>query len=230
VSARLRISRPEESAPVGAGEAGAGGGFASQGGSGSLLDRRTFFVKERVAMLKMTDTYDILDPATSQSIGVAREEPPTWAKWLRLAVNKSMLPTAIRIYEAEDQPPVVSIERGFTVLRSKIAVKSADGTPLGYFKSKLISLGGGFHVYDPQDQQVAEVKGNWRGKEFKFFNKGGREIGSVTKKWAGLGKELFTSADNYIITLTDSQTATPENTALLLAAGIAVDIVFKEKE
>ena len=34
-------------------------------------------------------------------------------------------------------------------------------------------------------------------------NKQGRELGTVTKKWAGLGRELFTSADNYIISLSD---------------------------
>src|SRR5437763_8315204 len=36
--------------------------FTGQAGR-SLLERTSFFVKERVAMLKLTDTYDILDPA-----------------------------------------------------------------------------------------------------------------------------------------------------------------------
>jgi hypothetical protein len=50
-----------------------------------------------------------------------------------------------------------------------------------------------------------------------------------TKKWAGLGKELFTSADNYIISLSDITNAGPNASALLLAAGIAIDVrVFKE--
>lgn len=225
----LRISRPAQTEQPSA-EPQHGGGHYGHGTGASLLDCRTFFVKERVSALKLTDTYDIFDPSGSRALGIAKEEPPAWAKWLRLLINKSLLPTVVNIYEVEDQPPLVSIQRGITILRAKIEVRGWDGSSLGYFKSKLVSLGGGFHVYDHQDRQVAEVKGNWRGKEFKFLNKGGREIGSVTKKWAGLGKELFTSADNYIIALTDSQTASPENTALLLAAGIAVDIVYKEKE
>src|SRR4051794_41167280 len=32
-----------------------------------LLERTTFFIKERVAVLKLTDTYDILDPANGQT-------------------------------------------------------------------------------------------------------------------------------------------------------------------
>jgi uncharacterized protein YxjI len=201
---------------------------AAQSGS-SLLERTTFFVKERVAIMKLTDTYDIFDPASGRQIGIAKEEPPVWAKWLRLAINKSQMPTAVNVYEDENQPPVLSIKRGFTFLRSKVQVVSG-GRNLGYFRSKLISIGGGFHVFDTRDQQVAEVKGNWKGWDFRFLNKGGREIGTVTKKWAGLGKELFTSADNYIISLSDLTGSSPDAAALLLAAGLAIDVVFKERE
>src|SRR5438093_5380026 len=103
--------------------------FAGPAGR-SLLERTSFFVKERVAMLKLTDTYDILDPATGQTIGVAREEPPIWAKWLRLVVAKHTMPTTVNIYEQEGRPPVLSIHRGFTLIRSKIRVV-AGGKPLG---------------------------------------------------------------------------------------------------
>jgi uncharacterized protein YxjI len=194
----------------------------------TLLDRSIFFVKERVAVLKLTDTYDILDPASGQQIGIAKEEPPTWAKWLRLAVNKQMLPTSVNIYENEGQPPLVSIHRGFTILRSKIKVIGAGRKPLGYFTSKLFSIGGGFNVFDNANKQVAQVKGNWKGWDFKFLNNGGREIGLVTKKWAGLGKELFSTADNYIISVSDASAAHPDIIALLLAAGLSIDIVLKE--
>jgi uncharacterized protein YxjI len=195
----------------------------------TLLERTTFFIKERVAVLKLTDTYDILDPANGQTIGIAKEEPPSWAKFLRLVVNKHKLPTAINIYEAEGAPPVVSVRRGFTLLRSKLQV-IAGPKNLGYFKSKLISIGGGFLVFDAKNQQVAEVKGDWKGWNFRFLNKGGREIGTVTKKWAGLGKELFTSADNYIISLNDPGATNPDTTALLLAAGLSIDVVYKEND
>ena len=194
-----------------------------------MLERTTFFIKEHAALLKLTDTYDILNPTTGQKIGIAKEEPPTWAKWLRLVVKKHQLPTAINIYENESQPPVVSIKRGFTFIRTKIRVFAGDGRSLGYFRSKLLSIGGGFYVFDHADQQVAEVKGNWKGWDFKFLNQSGREVGTVTKKWAGLGKELFTSADNYIISLTDLSGANSDTVALLLAAGLAIDVVYKEK-
>jgi uncharacterized protein YxjI len=140
------------------------------------------------------------------------------------------LPTAINIYETEGQPPVLSVRRGFTFIRSKVRVVSGDGRNLGFFRSKLLSIGGGFYVFDHADQQVAEVKGDWKGWNFRFLNKSGRELGTVTKKWAGLGRELFTSADNYVIALTDSTGAGSDTAALLLAAGLSIDIVYNEGE
>jgi uncharacterized protein YxjI len=195
-----------------------------------LLSQNTFFVKERVAFAKLTDTYDILDPSTQQTLGIAREEPPSWAKWLRLLVNKQLMPTRVNIYAGEGQPAVVSIHRGVALFHTKVTVTGSNGRQLGYFKSKLFSLGGGFFVFDHADQQVAEIKGDWKGWNFKFTGRDGQEIGTVTKKWAGIGKELFTSADNYIIVLNNGASRNEDACALLLAAGIAIDTVYKEKK
>jgi uncharacterized protein YxjI len=51
-------------------------------------------------------------------------------------------------------------------------------------------------------------------------------MGIVTKKWAGFGKELFTNADQYIIEVKESGSSN----ALILAAALAIDIVFKEQQ
>ena len=191
-----------------------------------LLGRKTYFVRERVALMKLADTYDILDPETGLQLGLAKEEPPTWAKYLRLVVNKHFLPTTVNVYEQEGQPPVFSIRKSPSFLRSNVTVMDANGILVGRFKSKTFSIGTGFWVLDAQDQQVAEIKGDWKGWNFRFLDSGGRELGTVTKKWAGVGKELFTSADNYVIALSD---AAPSRALLLLAAGLAIDVVFKER-
>ena len=106
-------------------------------------------------------------------------------------------------------------------------VTDADGAIIGTLVRKMLSLGGAFRVFDPEGNEFALVKGEWKGWNFKFIVDG-EEIGSVTKKWAGLGKELFTSADNYIISITGE--TEPGDCELLLAAGIAIDTVFKEKD
>ena len=194
-----------------------------------LFDRTRFFVKERVGVLKLTDTYDVFDPDTQLQVAVARDEPPGWAKLMRLLVNKSFLPTTVNVYEADGAPPVLSMHKGPGFLRVSVAVFDARHAELGRLRSKLFSLGGGFLVFDSTGQQVADVKGDWKGWNFRFLDASGSEIGVVTKKWAGIGKELFTTADNYMISLSQTASASPSNAALLLAAGIAIDLVFKEK-
>lgn len=70
------------------------------------------------------------------------------------------------------------------------------------------------------------MQGDWKGWNFRFLS-GNTELGVVTKKWGGLGKELFTTADNYIISLAGAPN--PAVATLLLAAGLAIDTVLKEK-
>ena len=149
-------------------------------------------------------------------------------KLLRFLINKR-LPTTVEVREREGGHVLLTISRGVTLLRSHVTVTDSVGKQIGLFKSKLFSIGGGFHVLDGLQQPVAEIKGDWKGWNFRFLTPEGNEIGRVTKKWAGLGKELFTSADNYIIALNETAAIRPDAAPLLLAAGLAIDTVFKEK-
>jgi len=198
-------------------------------GGTSPLDLTQFVVKEHVGLLKLTDTYDIFDAATQEKVALARENIHALIKILRFFVNKQLLPTRVTVTQGDERGPLLfEIKRPLTFFRSKVSVFDATGAPLGYFKSKLFSFGGGFHVYDVKDQRLAEVKGDWKGWNFKFLDPSGNELGTVTKKWAGLAKELFTSADTYAVTIDDSLQGERTATVLLLAAALAIDVVFKE--
>jgi uncharacterized protein YxjI len=194
-----------------------------------MLDRRTFLIKERVGFLRLADTFDIYDPATGAKVGIASEAIGPLLKVLRFVVNKRLLPTLVEVRQDESGPALLSMHRGANLLRARVTVRDRLGKELGYFRSKLFSLGGGFHVFDALDNLVAEIKGDWKGWNFRLLSKDGMELGKVTKQWAGLGKELFTSADNYIIALDEARPLPPDATALLLAAGLAIDIVYKER-
>jgi hypothetical protein len=194
-----------------------------------LLEHREFFVKERVGFVKLTDTYDILDPKTQENIGIAREEPPTWSKYLRLLINKQLLPTRINVYEEDGGPVLITVFRpGF--FRRNLPVTGPGGRHLGYFRTKFLSFSAGFWVHDAEGVRAAEVKGDWKGWNFQFLASDGRVLGQVTKKWAGIAKEFFTSADNYAIVIHESSAAQEDLNALLLAAGLSIDIVFKESK
>jgi len=196
-----------------------------------MLNRQTYFIREHVGFLKLSDTYDVLDPETQAQIGIAKEKLTTWFQILRLFVNKQFLPTKVFVYEGDDPEDesklLFSIQRGLTFPRSKVDICDPQGNVLGWFKSKVFSLGGAFNVFDASGTMVASVKGNWKGWEFRFLDSAQNEIGRISKKWAGIGKELFTSADNYILSLNEEPG--PAKAILLLAAALAVDTIYKEK-
>jgi uncharacterized protein YxjI len=60
------------------------------------------------------------------------------------------------------------------------------------------------------------------------FMAGERELAKVSKKWSGLGKELFTSADNYMLSVDAS--VKPDDTVRIpiMAAVMCIDMVLKE--
>lgn len=196
-----------------------------------MLNKTTYFIREHVGILKLSNTYDILDPETKSILGIAQEETPWWVHLLRLVVNKQFLPTAVVVREDgnENFPGHVrfQIQRNFNFgFRTKIEIRSANGELAGWFQKKAFSLGGTFLVFDARDQQVATVGGDWKGWEFRFEDMQGKQLGVVSKRWSGIGKELFTTADNYILSL---EQANPAMAILLLAAALAIDTVFKER-
>ncbi|HEX8252076.1 MAG TPA: phospholipid scramblase-related protein [Thermoanaerobaculia bacterium] len=192
-----------------------------------MLDRKTYVVKERVGFMKLANVYDLLDPNGGQ-IGIAKEEPPGLVKYIRLLMNNKWLPTTVNVYEREGGTALLSIHRGVSLFRPKVHV-TAGGRALGYFKEKFISLGPSFNIFDTNGREIGSVKGDWKGWNFQLLSPQNEELGRVTKKWAGL-KELFTNADTYVIALSDSAAGRPDVAQLLLAAGLAIDTVFKEKD
>ena len=54
------------------------------------------------------------------------------------------------------------------------------------------------------------------------------EMAQVSKKWAGLGKEMFTSADNYVLSISDTVPADNDLRLLIVAAVMCIDMVLKE--
>lgn len=202
----------------------------NRGGKAMLLNRKAFFIKEHVDFMRLAGTYDILDPESGQLIGQAKEEPGSIILFLRFLFGKKLLPNQLNVYDILDQRIAFYIKKPASFLRAKVLVYDGDGTCIGYFISKLITLVGGFYVYDIDDRQVAEITGDWKGWNFRFVDQHGQDIGRVTKKWAGIGRELFTSADNYMISIDHPDAQGPRGSMLLLAAGLAIDTIFKEKK
>jgi uncharacterized protein YxjI len=191
------------------------------------LQRNVYFVKEHAGVFKAANNYDVLDPQTSQIVLLCREEDlGFFTRLLRFTDYKRMTPFDVRIKTPEGVT-LVRVKRGVSFFVSHVQVLDEHDRVVGGFKQKFFSIGGRFTVLDAQDQPVCTLQGNWTGWDFKFVA-GTTVLAQVSKKWAGLGKELFTSADNYMLTIADSVRPDDPRRRLLLAAVMSIDMVLKE--
>ena len=192
-----------------------------------ILSRNIYFVKEHVGIFKAANNYDIHDPGTGQIIMECREEHlGFFTKMLRFTDWKRMTPFDVQI-RRPDGSQVVRVKRGVSIFLSKVEVYNEQNQYIGGFKQKFFSIGGAFTVLDANEQPVCELKGKWTGWDFRFLS-GEVELAHVTKKWAGLGKEMFTSADNYVLEISESVPADSVARQLILAAVMCIDMVLKE--
>lgn len=192
-----------------------------------VLRNNLFFVKEHVGMFKAANNYDVFDPNTNQKMIECREPNlGIFTKLLRFTDYKRMTPFEVELRTPEGQA-VLTVKRGISIFLSRVEVLDENGKLVGTFKQKLFSIGGKFDVLDAQDRTLCTLRGKWTSWDFRFVQ-GENELASVSKKWAGLGKELFTTADNYMLAI--QQSVSPDDTAriLIMAAVMCIDMVLKE--
>jgi len=191
------------------------------------LQRNLFFVKEHVGMFKAANNFDILDPESGEVMLLCREPRlGVFTKLLRFTDYKRMTPFEVDI-TTPDGELLVRVSRGVSFFLSKVKVFDGDGAHVGSFKQKMFSIGGKFDVLDDQDQPVCMLKGKWTSWDFRFLA-GENELAHVSKKWAGLGRELFTTADNYMLSISPDLPPTHSARLLILAAVMCIDMVLKE--
>lgn len=194
----------------------------------SLLAANTFLVKEHVGLFKAANHYDIFDPATGQLVLECREpDLGRFTKLLRFTEYKRYTPFDIEVRTPQGEL-VVQVVRGWTFIRSKVDIEDGQGFVLGTLHQVLLSLGGAFEVRDPGGRSLFRLQGKWTSWEFSFKS-GEKELARITKKWAGLGKELLTTADNYVLDISPEVPKDSPIRLMILGSVMCIDMVLKER-
>ena len=108
-----------------------------------------------------------------------------------------------------------------------LELHSRDGRLIGTIERQFSILTKSFHVIDAQGRVVLEVSSPfWRVWTFPFM-RGAQEHARVAKKWSGLGSELFTDRDSFLVEYLEPG-LTEDERALVLAAAIYIDLMYFE--
>jgi uncharacterized protein YxjI len=192
-----------------------------------LLEMNRVFVKQRAKLIELTNEYALFDESGNQ-VGVVREEGQTVAKKLLRIVSSldQFMTHAYSVYEA-DGTKALGLTRPRKLLKSKVEVVDGQGNALGTIAQQNVMGKKRFGLESAAGEPLGAINAeNWRAWDFQILDGQGVEVGRITKKWAGIGKELFTTADNYLVELSESLSGPLR--ALALAAAVGIDTALKQ--
>ena len=193
----------------------------------TLFKCNDYFIDEKVGLLKFSNAYKVFNEQGVQ-IGNIQQSVPFWHKILRMFLNKAMFPFTLHIKDM-NEVVVASIHRGWTFWMSKIKILDGNGVQIGGIRQKLKLFKPLFHILDQYDAPIAQIKGDWKAWNFNIADQSEKELGAINKKWAGVMKEVFTTADKYRVIISKD---CPEdlNRIAIVAGAITIDMVLKESK
>lgn len=192
-----------------------------------FFETNSYFIDEKVQFFKFHNHYKVYDEHGLE-IGSVIQRVSGWHKALRLVLNKAMLPFTLEIIDL-DEKALVTIQRGWTFWMSKITLTDGDGNVIGRIKQKFKFFKPTFRILDALDNEIAVITGDWKAWNFTITDSSGMEIGTISKKWAGIAKEVFTSADKYNVNIVPEVAEDTKKMAIVSTA-ITIDMVLKESK
>ena len=193
----------------------------------SLLTLNRFFVSQKAKLIELTNEYTILDEE-GNAAGAIRQEGQSKARKLLRAFTSvdQFLTHHLSVYDATGTK-ILALTRPAKIMKSKVLVADGAGAPVGSIEQQNVIGKIRFGFLGSQGEAIGGVNAeNWRAWNFSITDAAGTEIGRITKKWSGIGKEMFTTADNYMVEI-DADVTGPLR-LLALAAAAGVDTALKQ--
>lgn len=134
----------------------------------------------------------------------------------------------MHIFDAERRQ-VLTAHHPFRWFFQRLEVRTADGRPLGALQRRFALLAKRFDIEDAAGTARMTVSSPlWKPWTFPF-EKDGREVAVVTKKWSGLLTEAFLDKDKFRVEFADPA-LTADDRLVLLAAALFIDLQFFEQK
>ncbi|HOY39977.1 MAG TPA: LURP-one-related family protein [Bacteroidales bacterium] len=192
-----------------------------------FFNSNSYFINEKVNFLKFENEYKIFSEE-GKEVGAVKQKLTGSEKMQRVIFDKANLPFRLDIVDNEGAIQA-SLVRGWSFLLSKITVLDGNGIKIGSIKQSFSLLKPHLVIFDESNCEVAEIEGDWIGWSFEITDPDGAVLGAINKQWSGLAKELFTTADNYNVTITQ-QVNSANRRALIVTCAITIDMILKENQ
>jgi len=194
-----------------------------------LLEMDRLFVKQKAKLIELTNEYGIFDEDGTPAGSVREEGQSAARKVLRFVSNVDQFLTHKYAVAEADGTVILRMVRPGKILKSKVHVTDASEQPVGSIVQQNVLGKKRFGLESPNGATLGAINAeNWRSWDFQILDAQGDEVGRITKKWAGIGKELFTTADNYLVEIGSAVTGPLRQ--LATAAAVGIDTALKQDE
>jgi uncharacterized protein YxjI len=195
-------------------------------GGGSLFTEQVLVVNQKAKIIEINQEYAVYDQHGRQ-IGAVRQVGQSAAKkFLRVVVNVDQFMTHKLQVIDRDGSVVLVVTRPAKLLKSRLIVEDGGGRELGQIVQQNV-VGKIRFSLEAGGQQIGSLNGeNWRAWNFNIQHASGREVARITKTWEGLAKNLFTTADNYVVQIHELPPQPLHS--LVVASALGVDTALKQ--
>jgi uncharacterized protein YxjI len=193
----------------------------------SLYDQSVLVVSQKTKLIELTNEYAVFDGEGRQIGAVVQVGQSTLKKAARFVSNLDQFLTH-RLEVRDARGPVLVLTRPAKLVKSRVVVERPDGSPIGeivqanvFGKIRFDLVAGG--------QLVGAIQAeNWRAWDFAVIDAAGTEVARITKKWEGLARTMFTTADRYVVLV---HFRLPEPLAsMVIASALTVDTALKQDD
>ena len=193
----------------------------------SLYEQPVLLVNQKTKLIELTNEYAVLDGEGRQIGAVVQVGQSGLKKAVRLLSDLDQFLT--HTLEVRDsRGPVLVLTRPAKFVKSRVVVQRPDGAPMGEIVQANVFGRIRFDLVADGTVVGAIQAQNWRAWDFSITDAAGVEVARITKKWEGLARTMFTTADRYVVLV---HYRLPEPLAsMVIASALTVDTALKQDD
>jgi uncharacterized protein YxjI len=198
------------------------------GGGGTMFTEPVLVVNQKAKFFEGSSNFAVFSGGGDQIGAVRQVGQSKFQKFAKAFSNLSVLMSAR--YEVVDRFDAVQLvvykPRAF--LKPRVMVLRPDGTEIGQIVSKIRLGKVRFLLLSPGgESEIGSLNAeNFRAWNFTVADAAGNQVAKVSKTWAGLSKEVFTKADNYVVEFTTK--VDDPLLSLCVASALTIDQILKQ--
>lgn len=198
-----------------------------------FANHKTFFIQQKkewaeiITSFEQKNQYALFDAQKNQ-LGTIVERAGDHSVALKRIFFKRHRPFDVDVFD-NNQQPTLHLSRKFMWFFSHITVSTPEGQLIGKIDGRFKFWKKYYELKDANETVFAVIISPfWKILTFPLYLQENTEpVGKISKKWSGTMREMFTDADTFMID-TETHSWTPEQQAIILAAGMVIDFDFFE--